>query len=175
MFSLSQAFHRARRQRNRAPVIIFSLRNAYGLRVYSDRTPSPRSAGLMASTLADGLFLAGGQRLAGQGSQALLERGARVLSFGRLRESLTPLDGQRWASLQQEEAGSLAVELSNSGATGQKPFSRMEALEGLLGAVGELTLGYPEVEPREWLTRFRGQVVSYSLEPERISLSLRAL
>lgn len=142
MFSLSQAFHRARRQRNRAPVVIFSLRNAHGLRVFSDRAPSDRSAGLLSPTLADGLFLA---------------------------------DGQRWASLQQEEAGSLTVELSNAGPPGQKPYSRMEALEGLLGAVGELTLGYPEVEPREWLTRFRGQVHTYRLEAERVSLGLRSL
>ncbi len=175
MFSLSQAFHRARRQRNRVPVIIFSLRNAHGLRVFSDRAPSDRSAGILSSTLAGGLFLADGQRLAGLGSQAILERGARVLSFGRLRESLAAQGGQRWASLQQEEAGSLTVELSNAGPPGGKPFSRMEALEGLLGAVGELTLGYPEVEPREWLIRFRGQVHTYSLEAERVSLGLRAL
>ncbi len=175
MFSLSQAFHRARRRRNRVPVVIFSLRNAHGLRVFSDRAPSDRSAGLISPTLANGLFLADGSRLAGLGSQALLERGARVLSFGRLRESLAAQDGQLWTSLRQEEAGSLTVELSNAGPAGRKPFSQMEALEGMLGAVGELTLGYPEVEPREWLTRFRGQVHSYRLEAERVSLGLRAL
>lgn len=174
MFELSQAFHRARRRRNRAPVILFTLRNAFGARIYADRRPDEASAGLAAPAAADGLFLADGSRWAGWGSLSLLERSARVLAYGRLRESLTPVRGELWANLQQEEAGALSVELSNSGPAGGRPFSRMEALENLLGAAGELTVGYPEVPPRQWLTRFRGQVTAYRLEAERVTLSLRA-
>ncbi|MFZ5585463.1 MAG: hypothetical protein ACOZHQ_05995 [Thermodesulfobacteriota bacterium] len=174
MFELSQAFHRARRRRNRAPIILFTLKNAFGARVYADRRPDEASAGLAAPAAADGRFLADGGRLAGWGSLPLLERSARVLAYGRLRESLAPLRGELWANLQQEEAGALNVELSNAGPDGARPFSRMEALENLLGAAGELCLGYAEVPPRQWLTRFRGQVTAYRLEAERVVLSLRA-
>lgn len=174
MFELSQAFHRARRRRNRAPIMLFSLKNAFGVRVFADRRPDEASAGLMAPTVADGRFLADGSRAAGWGSLALLERSARVLSYGRLRESLAPVRGELWANLSQEEAGALSVELSNSGPAGSQPFSRMEALENLLGASGELTLGYPEVPPRQWLTRFRGQVTAYRLDQVGVTLTLRA-
>lgn len=175
MYSLSQEFQRARRERNRAPLVLFTLTNAFGARVYSDRHPDEETAGLKAPTRADGLFLADGGRRAGQGSLNLLERGARVLAFGRLRETLSPLRGELLASLGQEEAASLSICLSNGGARGQRPFSRLEALENLLGARGEITVGYAGVPPRDFLDRFQGRVVAYRLEAEQITLSLRAL
>lgn len=175
MFSLSQEFHRARRERNRAPVVLFSLLNAFGMRVYAQRQPRDQQLGLVSPTRGDGVFLADGSRRAGEGSLNLLERGARVLSLGRLRETLTPLGGDLLASLRQEEPGSLTVVLANGPAGGQRPFSRLEARENLLGAQGELTIGYPGVLPRDYLRRFRGRVVSYRLEDERLTLNLKAL
>ena len=65
--------------------------------------------------------------------------------------------------------------LSNEGAKGQRPFSRLEALENLLGAQAEIRVGYAGLEPRDFLRRFLGRVVSYRLEAEQITLSLKAL
>jgi hypothetical protein len=175
MFSLSQALHRARRDRNQAPVVIFSLINSYGARLYSDRHPGQAFADFKASALADGSLFAGGGKKAGEGLWPLLERGARVLSFGRLRETLSPLRNNMLASLKQEEAGSLTLVLSNGGAKGQRPFSRLEAQENLLGAQGEVAVGYSGVEPGDYLNRFQGRVVSYRLEAEQLTLTLRAL
>ncbi|MFH1034297.1 MAG: hypothetical protein V1806_07295 [Pseudomonadota bacterium] len=175
MFSLSQEFHRARRMRNQAPVVIFSLTNAYGVRLYSDRHPGQAFCDLKSPALADGGRRADGGKKAGQGQLPLLERGARVLSFGRLRETLSPLKNQMLASLKQEEAGSLSLVLSNGGGKGQRPFSRLEAQENLLGALGELSVGYSGLDPQEFLNRFQGRVVSYRLEAEQITLTLRAL
>jgi hypothetical protein len=175
MFSLSQEFHRARRDRNQAPVVIFSLINAYGVRLYSDRHPGADFSDLKSPVLADGGRRADGGRKAGEGLWPLLERGARVLSFGRLRETLSPLKNQMLASLKQEEAGSLSLVLSNGGGKGQRPFSRLEARENLLGAQGEISVGYSGLDPRDYLDRFRGRVVSYRLEAEQITLTLRAL
>jgi hypothetical protein len=175
MFSLSQQFHRARRDRNQAPVVIFSLANAFGMRLYSDRHPGQDFTDLRVSALADGDHLADGAKKAGQGLWPILERGARVLSFGRLRETLSPLRNEMLASLRQEEAGSLNLVLSNGGGKGQRPFSRLEAQENLLGARGEISVGYSGVDPRDYLNRFQGRVVSYRLEAERITLTLRAL
>lgn len=174
MFSLSQDFHRARRQKGRAPIVLFVLNNALGTRVYSDRYPSGEIVGLVSAALADGTLLADGSATAGLGSLTLLDQGARVLSFGRLRETLTPFKGELLASLEQEETGSISVVLSNAGANGRRPFSRLEALENLLGAEGELRLGFSQVRAREYLTRFRGKVAAYQLEPERLTLKLRA-
>ncbi len=175
MFSLSQAFHRARRMRNQAPVVLFSLTNSQGLRLYSDRHPGQAFVDLKTPSLADGGLKADGGKKAGQGQLPLLERGARVLSFGRLRETLSPLKNDMLASLKQEEAGSLSLVLSNGGGKGQRPFSRLEAMENLLGAQGELSVGYSGLAPQDFLSRFQGRVISYRLEAERITLSLRAL
>ncbi|MGD8561094.1 MAG: hypothetical protein PVG03_01095 [Desulfarculaceae bacterium] len=174
MFSLSQDFHRARRERNLKPEIIFTLVNAYGARVYSNRQPSQGARGLSSPPLGDGTFLADGSCTGGEGSLNVLDWGARVLGFGRLRETLTPVKGDILASFNQEEPGNLTLVLSNGGPSQQRPCSRLEALENLLGATGYLAIGYPGVKPREFLTRFQGQVDSYKLEAERLTLTLRA-
>lgn len=175
MFSLSQPYHRARRVRNQAPVVLFCLSNAFGLRLYCDRHPGQAFADQRASVMADGRLLADGARKAGEGLWPLLERGARVLSFGRLRETLSPLRNELLASLRQEEASSLTLVLSNAGGKGQRPFSRLEAQENLLGAQGELSVGYSGLMPQDFMSRFRGRVVAYRLEAERLTLTLRAL
>lgn len=175
MFSLSQEFHRARRQRDQAPLILFSLVNAFGARVYSDRHPAERDLGLAAAVLADGSALAQGGLFAGRDSRNLLDRGARVLSFGRLRETLTPFSGDLLASLKQEEPASVSVQLSNAGAPGARPFTGLEATENLLGAVGEILVGFAGVKPRDQMRRFRGRVEAYRLEAETLTLSLKAL
>jgi hypothetical protein len=50
----------------------------------------------------------------------------------------------------------------------------MEAVEGLLGATGEISLGYPGLQASDFLTRFRGQVSSYRLQADTLSLTLKA-
>ncbi|MBU4565463.1 MAG: hypothetical protein KMY53_15670 [Desulfarculus sp.] len=116
--------------------------------------------------------MADGACLAGLGSLRLLERGARVLSLGRLRETLTA-SGEVLASLRQEEADSLSVTLANDG--GALPFSRLEARENILGAVGELMVGWPGIPGRDYLRRFRGRVSAYRLEETQLTLTLQAL
>ncbi|MCB2192965.1 MAG: hypothetical protein KQI62_15445 [Deltaproteobacteria bacterium] len=173
MFEISQEFNQARRDRGLKPVLLFSLVNAFGQRVYATRRPQDDELGLAAPTKADGQFLADGTRTAGQGSLNLLERGARMLSLGCLRETLTAGSGEMLAGLRQEEADSLAVTLANDG--GALPFSRMEARENILGSVGELMVGWPGVPARDYLRRFRGKVSAYQLEETQLTLTLQAL
>jgi hypothetical protein len=172
MFEISQEFNRARRDRGLKPVLLFSLVNAFGQRVYASRHPRDEELGLAAPTLADGRFLADGSRTAGQGSLTLLERGARVLALGKLRETLTA-GGEVLAGLRQEEADSLSVTLAND--SGSLVFSRLEARENLLGAVGELMVGWPGIPGRDYLRRYRGKVSAYSLNETRLTLTLQAL
>jgi hypothetical protein len=174
MLSLSQAFHQARGRRSQRPEVLITLVNAFGARVYGERLPSDQAAGLLSPPVADGTFLADGGARAGEGSLNLLDRGARVLSFGRVRESLTPDGAGLSAGLKEGEPGRLTVVLSNAGPAGGRPFSRMEGAENLLGAGARLLVGYPGLAAREYLTRFTGQVSSYRLEPERLTLTLEA-
>ena len=173
MFEISQEFNQARRDRSRKPVLLFSLANAFGRRVYASRRPKDAELGLVAPTKADGQFLADGVRTAGQGSLTLLERGARVLSLGRLRETLTAGGGEVLAGLRQEEPDSMAVTLANDG--GALPFSRLEARENILAATGELLVGWPGIPGRDYLRRFRGRVSAYCLEETGLTLTVQAL
>lgn len=43
MFEISQEFNRARRDRGLKPVLLFSLVNAFGQRVYASRHPATKS------------------------------------------------------------------------------------------------------------------------------------
>ncbi len=171
MLSLSQNFHRARQDRNLKPLVLFSLQNAYGVRLYSDHAPSDELLGLAKPPLADGSLLADGARQAGYGADQLLDWGARVLSFGRLRETLTPLTGDLLASLGAEEPGTVSVVLAVDREGG---LARSLAGENLLGAQASLRLGYPGLLAREFAPRFSGVVASYRLEPNQLTLSLRA-
>lgn len=174
MFSLSRDMHAALADASRAPLVLLVLQSALGTRVYSDRNPGGEVLDLVSAALADGALLADGAASAGEGSMTLLEAGARVLSFGRLRETLTPFRGELLASLAQEEAGSVSVVLSTVDRAGQGALARMEAVENLLGCRAELRLGFAEVRAREFLTRFRGRVIAYRLEAQRLNLTLRA-
>ncbi len=174
MYSLSQGFHRAQSERANEPVLLLRLTNAFGVRVYADRTPQAALLGLSGPLTAGGDVLADGSRRAGEGSLNLLDTGAKVLSYGRLRETLTPQSGQIMASLRQEEASSLSVTMSNEGPDDARPMSRIEAMENILGATGELIIGFPGVPAREFMTRFSGRVQSYTLRSGQLRLSLRA-
>ncbi|CAO0822015.1 hypothetical protein DFAR_2770036 [Desulfarculales bacterium] len=90
MFSLSQPYYCAYHDRNQALVVIFSLGNAYGMRLYSDRHPDQAFAGFKTPAQADGSIRANGGKKAGEEQMPILERRARVLSFGRLRKTLPP-------------------------------------------------------------------------------------
>ena len=74
--------------------MLFTLINALGARVYSDRLPTDEAAGRVAPPAADGTWLADGGKAAGEGSLNVLDVGAKVLSFGRLREDPHPQPGR---------------------------------------------------------------------------------
>lgn len=95
-----------------------------------------------------------------------------MLALGKLRETLTA-GGEVLAGLRQEEADSLSVTLAND--SGSLVFSRLEARENLLGAVGELMVGWPGIPGRDYLRRYRGKVSAYSLNETRLTLTLQAL
>jgi hypothetical protein len=172
MYNLSQAFHRARKERNQRPEIVFVLVTAFGAHVYSDRQPSEKVLRLTSPPRADGTYLADGSITGGIDHLDTIDWGAHALSLGRLRESLSPA-GKLLATFQTKEKGSWQVVLANSGPQGRRRFSRMEAQEQLVGAKGYLTIGYPAVEARDYMQRFEGKVEVYKLEADRLTLTLR--
>lgn len=174
MYSLSQEFHRAQSERSAEPVALLRLTNSFGMRVYAIRQPRAELLGLCGPLMAGGDVLADGSQMAGEGSINLLAAEARVLSFWRLRETLTAQSGSLMASLRQEEASSVSVALSNEGPDGARPMSRIESLENILGAKAEIILGFPGVAARDFLNRFSGLVSGYSLTSSQLRLSMRA-
>lgn len=153
------------------PQVLFTLDTPQGRYVFSDGPVSDEVAGLMGPPLADGLRLADGETRAGEGSCQVLAVAPLVERFGSIRESLQAVGGDLLAGLQQDEAGSLSLRLSNQGDT----VADLEALGGLLGATGQVLIGYTGLEPREYMPRFQGLVQSYQMDQGKLVLKLRAV
>ena len=69
----------------------------------------------------------------------------------------------------------MSVTLANGGPRDQRPFSRLEARENLLGATAELSLGYPGLRgPGTISSASRAGWWAYQLEADKLILSLTA-
>ena len=173
MLEATKAFYDAAASGKGAVVLVW-ITNAFGMRVFSDRWPSDELLGTRGPAIADGAWKADGARQAGAGALAVIGRGAKVLRVGRITETLTPRRGRLVASLVQEQAGTMSLELADTpGPTGRE-LARMEGQENLLGAKVEVVVGWPGLEAREFLSRFTGRVVGYQMDGQRVVLKVRA-
>ena len=174
MYERSQKFILAE-QAGEAPLVILGLRTAGGRRIYSGHTPTLSQSGFKSSCQADGAWLAGGDVQAGAGSEAVLSRDRSVNRFGRVVESLSPGGGQLIGMLSGGRLSELAVWLDNDRTVGGgRGFSRLAAVEDLVGSQGQVTVNYPNLEGREAMLRFTGRIRRVELTRTRAVLRLRA-
>lgn len=172
MIAISRAYHEAREKRGATELIAFELTNAYGTYVFSDLAPSDAMLGLAGAPMADGSYLADGSATAGSGYVALLGYGPYVKSFGTIRQTMTAgATGDILAGFVASEPASFTITLHNRG----NLFSRIEARENLLGAVGRVRLGYPGLAAVDYLDRFAGVVTQYQLTRALAVLQLVAV
>lgn len=174
MYERSRGFILAE-QAGGSPLVILGLRTAGGRRIYSGHTPTLAQSGFKSSCLADGAWLAGGDVRAGEGSEAVLSRDRSVNRFGRVVESLSPGSGKLIGMLSGGRLSELAVWLDNDRTNGGgHGFSRLAAVENLVGAQGQATVNYPGLEAREAMLRFTGRIRRVELTRTQAVLRLRA-
>ncbi len=175
MYSVSLDFHRALAA-GRVPDLVAALDNAAGLRLYGTATPEPDAFGWTAPHLADGSHTADGSVSAGEGALPIVDRRPDLLA-ARMTETLTPDRSGLLASLQGQEAGQLRLTLKNAmEPDGLRHFSRLLAVENILGAGVTLRLVFPDLSGKaDGLDRFQGRVLGFSLSEERLILDVGAV
>ena len=122
-------------------------------------TPTLAQTGFTSAVYADGAWLADGNTSAGEGSEPVISRRRDVLKYGVIKESLAGRTGEPLSIL----AGGRTVELQITLDNGLEPegwryFSKVAAIEGLVGGKAEVEATYPELGQRDALRRFSGRV-----------------
>jgi hypothetical protein len=167
----SLEFFRRGRSVGCEPLALVTLDTAQGRYVFSDSPVQDEVAGLMGPPQADGQRQADGGTKAGAGFYQVLAVGALVERFGSIRESLQAAGGDLLAGLQQDEAGSMSLRLANQG----EAVADLESLGALLGATGQVIIGYAGLRASEYIPRFQGRVQSYQMDRGKLVLKLRAV
>ncbi len=154
-------------------VLLLHFINEGGQRVWSDVSPTDTMLGSLETTLADGRYPADGSRTAGVLSQVVLERGARLLDSGEVKESLQPHQGRLLTNLGYREALSHQIVLSNAkDGPGVHPMSRLQSQENILSAQCELHCTFPGLLSSEAQLLSGTIVQAYRLSRERLTLEL---
>jgi len=172
MYSETKAFHDRKTDRGLQPVVIFLFTTKHGVRLWSGMTPNEGLAGETGEIhRADGTWLADGSIMAGFGSLSVIASESRVLDWGEMRESLIPFEESLSASLGMSERTQYRIVVDNS----DGEIARIAAMENVLNAEGEVRIGFAELGGDDFLTRFRGRVMSYKLEGVQATLELQAV
>ena len=175
MYERSAAFA-AKSREDLQPMFILGLRSPGGRRLHAKHTPTLAQTGFTSAVYADGAWLADGNTSAGEGSEPVISRRRDVLKYGVIKESLAGRTGEPLSIL----AGGRTVELQITLDNGLEPegwryFSKVAAIEGLVGGKAEVEATFPELEQRDALRRFSGRVRRAELGRESVSLRLRAV
>ncbi len=161
---------------DRRPMFILGLRAPGGRRLHAKHTPSLAQTGYTSSVYADGVWLADGYASAGIGAEPLLARRKDVLRFGAIKESLAGRRGEPLSILAGGRTVEVQVVLENNvEPEGTRYYSRIAAIEGLVGLDSELEATYPGLGQRDALRRFSGRVRRAELTRESVALRLRAV
>lgn len=157
-------------------VLLLHFINEGGQRVWGDVSPTDIMLGSLETTLADGRHTADGTRTAGLLSQVVLERGARLLDAGEMKESLQPHRGRLLTNLGSTEALSHRVVLSNvRDGSGVHPMSRLQSQENILSAQCELHCTFPGFLSSDAQPLSKTIVQAYRLSRERLTLELKGV
>jgi hypothetical protein len=171
MYSETAAFHGAKIKRNVSPILLFHLSNPHGVRVYSSMTPDESLAGVESVKRADGTFSAEGEIYAGFGTANIIAVEPRIIDWGEIRESLITYEESLEASWGMAERTQYTIKLDNSDAA----ISKIASTENLLNAIGELKIGFPGLANNDYMLRFKGRVISFSMDHNSVTLELQAV
>ena len=161
---------------DRSPMFILGLRTPGGRRLHAKHTPTLAQTGYTSSVHADGVWLADGRASAGVGAEPLLARRKDVLRFGAIKESLAGRSGEPLSILAGGRTVEMQAVLENSTEPqGTRYYSRVAAIEGLVGLDAEVEATYPGLSQRDALRRFSGRIRRAELGRESVSLRLRAV
>ncbi|MBW1713404.1 MAG: hypothetical protein JRJ59_09690 [Deltaproteobacteria bacterium] len=175
MYDRTVAFAQQARS-DHAPMVILGLQAPGGRRLYARHTPTQEQTGFKTAVYADGTWLADGSATAGEGSEPLLARRRDAQQFGQVKESLTARSAEPLGILTGSRTSDMEVVLGNELLpNGQRHFSAVAAVEGLVGDWAQVEVTYPGLSPRDALRRFSGRVRRVEVTREKVVMRLRAV
>jgi len=170
MYKKTFAFDQAQ-SAGEAEVAICRITNAAGLRIFSDRMPPQNIRLGTLINLYEGTLTYNGDATYGSGFEDVLDYGGRVLSWGSLRETLTPDSGDLLLSQRSQETSTMQIILNNA----DKYFSKLLGRENMLSAVIELLIGFKAISRDNFLEQITGKVSKIILTSEKLTLNIRAI
>ncbi|MEW6613949.1 MAG: hypothetical protein AB1401_00535 [Thermodesulfobacteriota bacterium] len=147
------------------------ITNTAGLRIFSERRPPENIVQVTEIALFDGSYTFNGDILYGDGYEAILDFGGRVLNWGELRNTLLPGGNDLFSSLQSQEISTISISMDNT----DKYFSKILGTENLLSAGVEVLVGFDGIARDEFIKQFTGIVQKVSLGDGKTTLNLRAV
>jgi len=147
-------------QRGEVPVPYILIQTAMGWRCYAEK--EMKAFFDTEANLADGSVAADGSETAGGSSLGLLEKSARVKSFGSFKSTISPSRLDVLSSFTTKQQKSLTVTLINS----DLYFSRLIPQEHFLGRRMILLLGFESLPYSAHLKQFWGEIDDVRLDDQ---------
>ncbi len=168
MITVTQAFLDA--QKVEEPLALLFLQSRIGRRVYGVHTPTHEQMGSSGGLIVyDGTATIGDDTVFGS-TAVVIDWGDLALSFGSLRETLTPDGADLLTSLAGSEIPNMSFTLNNT----EGDFSEMLTQESFLGQAALLRVGYPSLAYQDWLTVYTGVVSQQTLTQQEFAIQTTA-
>jgi len=167
MYKKSLAFEQ---KQGEAEIVICRIINSAGERIFSTMAPPENIVTPPNAEIFDGTYLFDGTITFGEDQNAILDFGGRVLSWGELRETLTPDEDDLILSQQEQEISTFKVVLNNA----DKYFSKLMGQENMINADVSVSVGYRDISKDDFLELFAGKVNNLTLTADKLILDVWA-
>ncbi len=161
MYRIPLQFHR-RLQRGEVPITYIVIETHLGYRAYSAKEMSRTFD--ISGYYADGTYVADGTTLAGSLTIGLIDRGARILSFGSIERTIQPRKSEILSAYSGKQMQNVSIELDNA----DRYFSRLIAREPFLGRPMSIRCGYEADGYLSHISLFAGVITDISLQATMI-------
>ena len=158
MYRLSIDFHK-RLIKGEVPISYILIETHMGYRIYAEK----ELTGIFGSLphLYDGSYLFDGFILYGAMSAGVVDKSARVISFGSFDRNLQSLKDDILASYQSKTLQHLSIDMDNS----DRYFSRLIASEPFIGRPLIYYVGFEPLSQSDHLELFSGRITEMTVMP----------
>ena len=158
MYRIPINFHK-RLMRGEKPIAYAVIHTHLGYRAYAEKELA--AVFEAAPRLLDGSWLLDGSATLGADSFGIIDKAARVLSFGSFEKTISPMKDDVITAYQGRQLQHMEIQLDNT----DRYFSRLIPKEPFLGRSIEILVGF-EAEPQHThLQRFYGVISELSVLP----------
>ena len=158
MYRIPITFHN-RLMRGEIPISYILIQTHLGWRAYAEKE---LAGGFdIVGSLLDGSFLLDGSTVLGEGSIGVIEKSARIMSFGNFERTLQPQKDNLMAAYSAKQIQHISITLDNA----DRYFSQLIAKEPFIGRPVNVYVGFDADPQSEHLSIFSGIISEMSVLP----------